>query len=1391
MARRDRQRKKILILVGFVLVLVVAGVGAMQLKNIRQARMVDQKRESGLLAHEEGRHEEAFRDLQYVVRKTPDDVEVTIALIKSRRAVPMVNNRHLVQAMQFARRGSEIAPDSIEIHELLMSMYGEAGLLTERLVAAQEVQRLDPDHRDAIWVEIDSLRLLGQRDDAYAKARDFYDRFPDDPDAAGAVVDLMVATGQDEDTIIAFVDQAAEDHTDVVSVHQLQARVYGLFGRIEEARAAALRVAEMDQPDSSTLAATIQLLDVLGETDTVESLLERESDDGDGSDMATVVAASRAWKDARLIDAVRRLEASNRPVEDSSADLLAWQAVILDEAHAGPAVEELRARESNEAQAWIATLDARTHIRAGRWSEAANAARRALELDPRNELAMFLLGETERAVGDWRTAVERWRAMRIGEPRWLTLRLDIISALLGAGQSREAYTEAVQTIIEWPDRLVAAEALARTGVTLMENGQATASERTQLLNVLTQIEQQASDPVVGLALLTRAYAAMGDDDAARSSLERLLAFDRLPAPIDLVPLVESCRRNEIYGVSELVARASADGIEDPGMVLAAAMVAHQNGRTKEGEALIDESLRGANAESRKQMALQRVRAVYFDQTNDSRALDALKDVATTHREDPECQLALLNSRAAWTDREAVRSAIAALRDASGEESVAWKVFEARETLTFEPTEKEAAQVVQLLQDVIRREPDNVGALTYLGEAYAILKDYTQASRMLGRAVDEQAANPMLVARLIELLQLAGASDEAETRLRAFAAIDGLTEDQRSRRAQLLLRQNLLDLARRDLDALAASGDIEFVSLAAQAAARSGDVSSARTAFNSVLERPDRTVDSVVAAADFMARFDGFDQGLAALELLPAANAGIDHRLIRAAFHQRHGRVAEADRLYASLAAETDDPQAWIALVRLRSARNDGTGAYQAVQQALASHPNNESLKMLEYALNPGAEATPTQAILRIVDSLDPEDANREPLERYLVARRAIDQRPNDPAFAEDQLRRVVDEFPTFYPAWKELAEMLSNAGLHDEAATVAREAAYRIPTEADAAELATRALAIAGRYDEALPMAEEWSARLDDDPYPAQLFTAVLLREMGRNTDALGRIEPWADRIVLEADQSPTIVIMLASLMALDGRIEEAGEVFDPLIASDVVWASRRLGVVTQLMSQPTLARDWVERWASTLPDDPDAAAALGNAMYNVATATGDSSMLERAIEPLTEALESSQHRLLAATMLAGAYEQLGNFAEAERHYRIALDENANEAVVLNNLAYLLVRTGGSSEEAVELARRCVQIAESQASAGTLLVNYLDTLGTALLYAERFDEAAGVFDRAVQLAPDNVGILLGLAEARLGDGDEAGAQDALSRLLILRDRGRISDDAQRDRLAQILERSGA
>ncbi len=1391
MARRERQKKKILLLIGLVAVLAVVGVGAWQFKKMQEAKMVTQKRAAGLAAHEAGDHEAAFRDLQYVHRKDRTDGEVALALAESRRAVPMLNNRHLSQAMQFARRAVEIEPDNLETQQLLMSIYSEMGQLTERLSASLEVQRIDPGNRDAIWVEIDSLRLLGRRQEAFDRALQFHEMFPTDPDASRAVVDLMIATNRDEEDVIAFVEEASATAPDVVRIQQLKARVYGAYGRIEEARATALHAAGMEQNDAATLAATIQLLDVLGETATVDELLQRESENPSESDMATVVAASRAWKDARLIDAVRRLNASERSLEDSSSELLAWKAIILDEDQAAAATAALRTRDTDEARAWVATLDARERIRAKDWTEAANDARRAGELDPRNEMAMFLLGETERAVGDWRSAIDRWRALRIVEPRWLTLRLDIVSALLNAGQTREAYTEAIQTFREWPDRLIVAQALGRSGVSLMERGQATPVERTQLLNVLTEIERQANDPVVGLALLTRAHAAAGDIAMARETLGRLLAEDSLPPNEDLIPLIEACRQAEIFGVADLVEKASTNGIADPGLILAAAMVAHANGRSREGESLIDNAIKAETTDSTHQLALKRIRAIYFDRTGDSRALDALKEVAESDRANPEAQLALLNSQAAWTERSAVRSAITALRNSSGESSAAWKVFEAREVLTFEPTEKTAAQVVTLLQDVVRREPDNVGALTFLGEAYSILKDYDQAARMLGRAVDAQASSAVLNARLIELLQLAGETDQAETRLRAFASLDGLSREQRARRAQLLLRQNMVELARRDLDALADSGDVTYVSLSAQAAVRSGDTATAKSKFDAILNRPDRTVDAVVAAADFYARFEGIERGLQAMTQLPDTLADNDRDLLIAAFHQRHGDVVMADRMYAAIAAQTGDAEAWIALARLRAARGDATGALNAAKQGIAAHPNNRSLELLVYALEPGNNATSTQALLKMVESLEPGDVKREPLERYLAARKAIDGRPNDVAFATDQLRRVVEEYPGFYPAWQELAETLSAAGRHQEAAQVAREAAYRLPNAANAAELATRALAIAKRYDEALPMAEEWSSRLNDDPYPAQLFIAVIRRELGQNAQALARLEPWRDRIILEANQAPSIVVMYAGLLAEQGRRDEAGAIFDSLVASDPEWAVRRLSIVTWLDAQPANAKAWIEAWESSLPDTADAAAALGQAWYSVATRLGDVELLQRALPPLRRALEESNYRLLAAIMLAGAYEQLGDLDEAEKHYRIALGESREEAVVLNNLAYLLVRTNGSSEEAVTLARQGVQLAEQQNAAASLRVNYLDTLGSALIYAERFDEAAQAYDRALQITPDNVGALLGLAESRLGEGNRQAAQDAVSRLLLLRDRGRISDEGQQQRLAQILEQSGA
>lgn len=1390
MAKKDRQRKRLMLLGGLVVLLAVGAVGAFQLKNMREDSLVQSRRTSGMAAHEAGEHQKAIADLGYVINKRPSDGEAALAFAESRRQVPSTNNRHLSQAGIVARRAATAMPEDLRPRELLMSLFSEMGLLTERLDAAREILDIDPTHRTAKFIEIDSLRRLGRRDEAYTRALAFHESDPTDSIAVRTVIDLMIATNQPPNVPLEFIEKASAEAPDDVRIQLLKARVIAMFGDPQEARKAALAAAAMEQPDADTLAATIQLLDIFGETASVDALLDRQTGNASDDDMATVVATSRAWKDGRFADAQSRIAASTRPLAEATPELLAWT-ILADERseRAAKALIELKSRVSDAARSWVAAVEARDLVRAGQSTDAAQQARRAIELNPRNEMAMFLLGETERAVGDWRIAVERWRSLQVSEPRWLTLRLDIVSALLAAGQTRDAYNDALATLREWPDRLLVAHTLGKCGVALLENNLADANERTQIISLLRELIAQAPDPTPGRTLMARAQAATGDAAGARATLASILDSDQLPRKDELIPLIETLKRHDIFGVDELVARASQENQDDHAIVLAAAMTAHQNGRTREGKTMFESAISRAANEPQRLFDLKQSYAIFLDRIGDSEALGALVAVAQERRQSPEAQLTLLNSRAAWTDRSAIKAAIAALRDASSAGSTSWLVYEARELLTFEPTEKAAAQIVTSLNNVVRREPNNVHALTYLGEAYAVLNDFAQAAQMLSRAVDQAPANSSLLARLIELHQLAGETDQAATRLRAFSALTGLTDDERRRRAQLHLRQGLYAEAQMDLALLAESGSLLDESLAAQAAARSGDVAGARTRFEALLHRDDRNAEVVVAAADFFARNMGIERGLQVLERLPENISEADRGLIFAAFNRRHGRIAEAERQYLQIAESSGNAQAWVALAQMRSNAGDYNGARSAVTRGLEQHPENNDLKMLQVAFDASSGSESVESLARMIELIDGQNMAREPFERYLAVRRAIAGRENDYNYAADQLRRFVSDYPAFYPGWRDLAELHSVAGRPSEAAAVAVDAAYRMPAEPRAAELAARALALAGRFDEALPMAHEWSARLNDDPYPAQLYIAALLRRMNRNQEALQRLDPWKDRILQEADKLPDVVVTYADLLAQNGRRDDAAVLFEPLIENNPEWAVARLRVASTLISQPAIAREWIDRWAPSIPDTPGAKVSLGQTYYELGTATGDMDLLREAVAVLDPALDGAPQRIVPATLLAGASEQLGDLEAAERYYRIALEEGPDEPVVLNNLAYLLIRTGGSSSEAVELARRAVENAEMQKMPQSLLVNFLDSLGAALMNDQQFEDAARAYGRAADLDRENIGVLIGLADAHLAAGARQMAQDAISRLTILRDRGRITDPDQRERVAQIIERA--
>lgn len=106
------------------------------------------------------------------------------------------------------------------------------------------------------------------------------------------------------------------------------------------------------------------------------------------------------------------------------------------------------------------------------------------------------------------------------------------------------------------------------------------------------------------------------------------------------------------------------------------------------------------------------------------------------------------------------------------------------------------------------------------------------------------------------------------------------------------------------------------------------------------------------------------------------------------------------------------------------------------------------------------------------------------------------------------------------------------------------------------------------------------------------------------------------------------------------------------------------------------------------------------------------------------------------------------DFAGAEKRYRDLLAVQPEQAVALNNVAWLLLQQGKPG--ALEYAERAVKAAPNQAP-------LIDTLAQALAAEKRWPEAIEEQRKALTLAPEGSAFRLNLAKYLLQSGDKPGA----------------------------------
>lgn len=148
----------------------------------------------------------------------------------------------------------------------------------------------------------------------------------------------------------------------------------------------------------------------------------------------------------------------------------------------------------------------------------------------------------------------------------------------------------------------------------------------------------------------------------------------------------------------------------------------------------------------------------------------------------------------------------------------------------------------------------------------------------------------------------------------------------------------------------------------------------------------------------------------------------------------------------------------------------------------------------------------------------------------------------------------------------------------------------------------------------------------------------------------------------------------------------------------------------------------------------------------------------EAAIASLTRASELLSDQPVVMGTLALVLDGSGKKEEAERAYRATLQLDPDNAVALNNLAFLLAEQGRDLDQALGFARHAAQVMPED-------VDIIDTLGWVQLKRKQTDSAIGLFAEALGKMPGNEGYRQHLRQALAGKVDRNVALEELKSLL--------------------------
>ncbi|MCZ6834172.1 MAG: tetratricopeptide repeat protein [Planctomycetota bacterium] len=1383
----QRGKRRIIILITGLVIVAIALGGVYAFRDVYRTRLAAKSRDAGMTAYQEGDYATALMKLNYPLQRNPDDLEALLAFADCRLKIIEVNNRHIRQAEARFRDVLQLDQDNLVALEQLLWIYGRLENRLEAMDVVDHILRVNPDHIDALatkYALLYSKLKAGERfdDDPEQIARRLMELEPDKINWRKFILELMRIKQVPNEQIIAMCDEWIEGYEGDGRLELLKAETQMVLGDDAASRVTALAAAALGADSLDVLDLMLSLFDVLSMmspsdpvlSKTRQDLLDRTRQRFPTEAWVYVAIIRQHWRNGHHAMALQVMEQAMASSVEMDDQFLRWKALLFmssnRSAEAEAAVNELLDRvadlpvtQRDASRAWSQAIRSRLNVGEIGWPETIESLSRAGELNRRDPILQYLLGEAYQQIDEHDLATRVFAMSIHHDPLWVKPYVSMGRSLLRLRRPELAINTLTDLLRRSPNAspeatVLLAEAWIAAGrsvtqIGLLSDGKGNVLD---LIGMLELMYERTGGYAQLARLLMEAYLTSGDEETATHFAQRVMQEDD-PSLDTLLAFSQLMREFDPELSSRLLDKAQERHGFTPGLLAMQALLLIEQGEIEQGIGLLDQAVENAASADERRTAMMNL-AMGIARCGHRRTNAILHELLREIPDSYEPAKYVLTQPAAWEDRALIDASIDQMARITGENSPRVLLARGNAVLRFE-SEDPAKMAVTLsrISEVLETTPDSLPALILMAELLlgGDNPDPEKAVLFLQRAVDVYPTVWALYPRLISSLQSLEDFDLANVYLQRFTSrTEDATTLQHAERKLLEVQGDFETLALRMHETLDPDASVEERLMLASLYQRTGQFDLAEQTFEQLLTMAPNHELLAAQAAAFYARRNQVDRALALLEAFVHPEHPSRANLMIGWFHARRGEASLARQAFKeAIKLEPDDLEAINQYVRFSIESGSMGTAMSELERGLKLDPTSEGLRKTKAIALLQLGAKEQRQALEIIASLG--ESHRQWLETERLAQRVRAQAegPMNRDLAEARL--LIEKYVRYLPAWRLAVNMHSNVELRDEAIQLAQQASSTLPFQAEPMEWATRLLILDGQIDQALVSARSWRERLISDPFQADVIIASLLIERGHIDQALQQLDPHEPRFVRMASESSTPVAVWLRVLMQDGVFDRAV----PLLRDhqnarqrwyalcrdlEIPQALTALALVSQYRGDTTteiflLSQEW---------------ALLGRRAHDMAC-LDEADQLVRLIEDDMEL--KVQVLLLKATIAAGRNDSMAT----ESYYRQALSLDPRNPGLLNNLAYTLLRLDPASPEALQLSSRALDLLPGNP-------DLLDTYGTALLGAGQFDAAAQVILQAIAGDSQSPTPRLTLAKIRFRQGrfDEAMSHVMRAQLLL-------------------------